>query len=118
MSEFKDILESITDIKKEMYDKNVELKQLKERQVSLNEELEMCQTKISWFQEDIEDIVHEHFVNVIYVKPHFDHIEVQFGTDSQLNLEDVAIFAKKIDKDLKDFNIFPCNDKFFLRIML
>lgn len=122
MSDFKDILESITDIKKEMHDKNVELKQLKEqfkeRQVSLNEELEMCQTKISWLQEDIEDIVCGYFDNVEYVKTHFDHIEIKFKIDSSINLGSIETFSKIIDKDLKSFNIFPYNDRFFLRIML
>lgn len=118
MSELKDILKNIKDIKKEMHDKNVEIQKIEEKKTLLNEEIEMCVTKISWLQEDIEDMVHESFYNVEYVKTQSDHIEIKFKENAILNLADIMIYAKKIDKDLKDFNIFSYNDKFFLRITL
>lgn len=118
MSEFKDILKSIKDIKKEMHDKNIEIEKIEEKKTLLNEEIGMCVTKISWLQEDIEDMVHETFYNVEYVKTHFDHIEIKFKENAILNLGDIMIYAKKIDRDLRDFNIFSYGDKFLLRITL
>lgn len=118
MSEFKDILKNIKDIKKEMHDKNVEIQKIEEKKTLLNEEIEMCVTKISWLREDIEDMVHETFYNVECVNTHPDHIEIKFKENAILNLADIMIYAKKIDRDLKDFNIFSYNDKFFLRITL
>ena len=121
MNNFEECLKHISDIKKEMHNKNVELKQLKDRQVSLNEELEMCQTKISWFKEDIEDLICDYFSNVGYVSMNDSsmiEVKLNFCKYTELNLENLVNFATEIGKDLKDIKICPYNGTLLLRILL
>lgn len=121
MNDFEEYLKHISDIKKEMHDKNVELAKLKNKQVSLNEELEMCQTKISWFKEDIEDLICDYFSNVEYVSMNDSsmiEVKLNFCKYAELSLENLVNFSTKIGKDLKDIKIRPYNNGLFLRILL
>ena len=105
MNDFQECLKHISDIKKEMHNKNVELKQLKDKQVSLNEELEMCQTKISWLKEDLEDMVCNYSMNAkrIYVEDEEIIIEMFYMTS--INLLKVKYFAEMIGRELDDCKI-------------
>ena len=119
MNNFEECLKHISDIKKEMHNKNVELKQLKDRQVSLNEELEMCQTKISWLREDIEDIFCNYFSSIrrIHIDKEINCIEVEFAIASKIRLSRIEDFIDMIGKELEDCAI-SCDADGFLYLQI
>lgn len=105
MNDFEKIIKNISDIKKEMYNKNVELAKLKDKQFSLNEELEMYQTKISWLKEDLEDMVCNYSMNAKRIYVEDEEIIIEMFHQTSIDLLKVKYFAEMIGRELDDCKI-------------
>ena len=83
-------------------------KEIKEKQLQvekLEEEIELCYTKIEWLKEDIECMIKSCFRHVDRVTISDDYIEIQVHTSVGIKVDEIVKISYKMDKKYDDIKL-------------
>lgn len=97
-NQMKTTFQNINEIKKE-------IKEKKEQKIKLEEEIELCYTKIEWLKEDVKDIIKKCFRHVDRITIDDDNIEIQVHTSVGIQADEILKLGYKLDKSCNDMKI-------------
>ena len=97
-NQMKTTFKNIDEIKKE-------IKEKKEQKIKLEEEIELCCTKIEWLKEDVRDIIKKCFRHVDRITINNDNIEIQVHTSVGIQADEILKLSYKLDKSCNDIKI-------------
>lgn len=94
----KTMLKNIDEIRKE-------IKEKKEQKIKLEEEIELCYTKIGWLKEDVKDTIKKCFRHVDRITINDDNIEIQVHTSVGIQANEILELNYKLRKSYNDMKI-------------
>lgn len=97
-NQIKTTLKNINEIKKEIKDK-------KEQKMKLEDEIELCYTKMEWLKEDVKNIIKECFRHVDRITINDDNIEIQVHTSVGIQANEILELNYKLRKSYNDMKI-------------
>lgn len=97
-NQIKTTLKNIDKIKKEIKDK-------KEQKMKLEDEIELCYTKMEWLKEDVKDIIKECFRHVDRITITDDNIEIQVHTSVGIQANEILELNYHLRKSYNDIKI-------------
>lgn len=97
-NQIKTTFKNINEIKKEIKDK-------KEQKIKLEDEIELCYTKMEWLKEDIKDIIKKCFRHVDRITIDDDNIEIQVHTSVGIRADEILKLNLELRKSYNDMKI-------------
>lgn len=82
-----------------------EIKEKKEQKIKLEEEIELCYTKIEWLKEDVKDIIKQCFRHIDRITINNDNIEIQVHTTIGIQTDEILKLGDKLDKSCNKIKI-------------
>lgn len=97
-NQIKTIFKNIDEIKKEIKDK-------KEQKIKLEEEIELCCTKMEWLKEDVKNIIKKCFRHVDRITINDDNVEIQVHTSVGIRADEMLKLGWELNKSCNDMKI-------------
>lgn len=97
-NDIKITLEKMNKIKKEIKEKQLQIKKLEE-------EIELYYTKIKWFEEDIENMIKDCFRHVDKIIISENNIEIQVHTFVGIKVDEIIQISNKMNKKYDDVKL-------------